>query len=78
MTTETCCCRFCDRTARDSCAASEEGWIPSFWVGDRERFEPVCPECLATYLELSADYGDYSVTPFGRLRLTTTGEGSRN
>ena len=43
--------------------AVEDGWIPSYWDGDVEVCEPVCPHCVYWYLRFNEDSGYYEPRP---------------
>ena len=48
-------CYFCCTTVADVETAVRKNWIPSFYDGDCEVSEPVCPSCTAARLQLSDD-----------------------
>jgi hypothetical protein len=41
-------CDLCGQTIQHVEAAIEAGWIPSYFDGENEVCEPVCPECSST------------------------------
>ena len=53
-------CYFCRATAADVDAAIQADWIPSFYDGQREVTEPVCPSCRSTRLRY-ADDGEWEL-----------------
>lgn len=48
-------CYFCRTAVADVETAIQAHWIPSFYDGDREVSEPVCPSCTSGRLQLSDD-----------------------
>jgi hypothetical protein len=48
-------CFFCRTPVADVDAAVRADWIPSFYDGDDEVAEPVCPSCQAGRLEVGGD-----------------------
>ena len=48
-------CYFCRASVPDVETAIENDWIPSFYDGNREISEPVCPACTSARLELGED-----------------------
>lgn len=49
-----CECYFCEaQSTLDD--AVENGWHPSFYVGDDEELTPVCPACAEKHLEVGTD-----------------------
>lgn len=43
-------CCFCAAQVESVEAAIDAGWLPSFFIGENETSEPVCPSCEATCL----------------------------
>ncbi len=58
-------CYFCRTAVADLEAAIDADWIPSFYDGDREVCEPVCPSCTAGRLQFSDD-GEYELAEHTR------------
>jgi hypothetical protein len=54
-------CHFC-RKPGELPQAIDEGWVPSFWRGDQEQFDPVCGKCVRAHLVLAAD-GEFELRP---------------
>lgn len=50
-------CALCEETVLDIDEAMECGWWPSYWVGETERFGPVCPECYEGKLRIDEATG---------------------
>lgn len=48
-------CYFCGDTVPDLDTAAALDWQPSFWRGEQQISEPVCPACCKTHLRLAAD-----------------------
>jgi hypothetical protein len=48
-------CCFCNATVVDVEAAIEAGWYPSFYAGDEEFSEPLCPRCFASFMVVGDD-----------------------
>jgi len=48
-------CYFCRTAVADVEAAINADWIPSFYDGEREVSEPVCPRCTSARLHYSDD-----------------------
>jgi hypothetical protein len=48
-------CYFCRTAVDDVETAIQLDWIPSFYDGDREVSEPVCPRCASARLQLGND-----------------------
>jgi hypothetical protein len=48
-------CYFCRTTVADFEAAVQADWIPSFYDGEREIPEPVCPACTSARLQIGED-----------------------
>ena len=48
-------CYFCRTTVADFEAAVLAGWIPSFYDGEQEITEPVCPACTSARLQIGED-----------------------
>ena len=48
-------CSICKRPAPDPDTMIDEGWIPSYYHGQREQPGPVCPECCQKYLQFGKD-----------------------
>lgn len=56
-------CTLCDDgTVADIDEAIEEGWMPTFWIGEDEQLGEVCPTCIEKYLEEGMD-GEYELKP---------------
>jgi len=55
----TCC--WCHRTVTLA-EAVDEGWCPSWWVGELEQSEPVCTSCEQKHLQESSD-GEMELKP---------------
>lgn len=51
-------CRVCGQGWRTVGEASDEGAVPSFWIGQVEVDAPACGRCVAEYLELDG-VGDF-------------------
>ena len=47
-------CDFCKRSELLSIAI-DEGWEPSYFVGEHETGGPCCPECFPKFLRISED-----------------------
>ena len=59
-------CSFCnnDTDALPSMdAVIDAGWIPSYWEGDTETANPVCPDCASVHLQYNPTHGDYELRP---------------
>jgi hypothetical protein len=54
-------CTLCDKEIAGINEAIEEGWIPTFYVGETEYGE-VCPECVNKYLSIDTD-GEMILAP---------------
>ena len=48
-------CYFCRTEVTDTAAAIDADWVPSFYDGEREVSEPVCPACTSARLQLGED-----------------------
>lgn len=48
-------CYFCRTAVDDVETAIQLDWIPSFYDGEREVSEPVCPRCASACLRLGND-----------------------
>lgn len=48
-------CYFCGAVEQLVEDAVDDGWIPSFWVGDEEELSPVCASCQAEHLREGKD-----------------------
>jgi hypothetical protein len=44
-------CHFCQRVETMPDCMVPDGWLPSYWVGEIEVCNEVCPECIKTRLE---------------------------
>ena len=53
-------CYFCRTAVADVETAVQAEWIPSFYDGDREVSEPVCPSCTSARLQFS-DGGEFEL-----------------
>lgn len=52
-------CAFCDAWVPDVETAIESDWIPSYWDGDAESDDPVCPTCQAAKLRVDEESGEW-------------------
>jgi hypothetical protein len=52
-------CLFCEQPIASPDAASEAGWIPSFWDGAVEKDGPVCPTCIRIHLRYNPEHCDF-------------------
>ena len=44
-------CDLCRKVMPEIKEAINQGWVPSYWDGDEECSGPVCPDCVAKYLD---------------------------
>lgn len=51
-------CAFCNAFVPSVPAAIDADWIPSYWRGDEEVPDPVCPGCVAALL-VTDDNGEF-------------------
>jgi hypothetical protein len=58
-------CYFCRMVVTDVETAVQADWIPSFYDGDHEVSEPVCPSCTSARLQFSDD-GEYELAEHTR------------
>jgi hypothetical protein len=58
-------CYFCSTAVADVETAVQGDWIPSFYDGDREIAEPVCPSCTSARLQFSDD-GEFELAEHTR------------
>jgi hypothetical protein len=42
----------------------DNGWVPSFFIGDEEISDPVCPDCFLYFMVFSPEYGDFEMRPY--------------
>jgi hypothetical protein len=48
-------CAFCGKEVDSVDEAVELGWVPDFWVGERNYDGPICPDCFREYLFIDPD-----------------------
>ena len=57
-------CALCNRAAPAEMETTiEEGWIPSYYSGQREMPGPVCPECCKKHLRIGKNGEWETVAP---------------
>ena len=52
-------CAFCPTTVPNVFAAIDADWIPSYYDGQDEKADPVCPACQKAYLEVDPKDGEF-------------------
>jgi hypothetical protein len=56
-------CAFCGTTVPTVGDAIAADWIPSYWRGGVEIFDPVCASCVTARLRFDEEFGDYEEVP---------------
>ena len=57
-------CSFCDRNTDHLSgidAVIDAGWIPTYWDGDTDTGNPVCPDCVSRHLVLDSYSGEFTL-----------------